>query len=56
MLRARYYQVFTPAVAATLRVAQVADVFCKNGTAMIADGTVWASKEKGRVGVFVVNQ
>lgn len=54
--KAGYDRIFTPKVVKTLSAAQVADVFCKNGTAMIADGTVWAAKEKGRVGVFVVNQ
>lgn len=56
ILESRFDQVFTPKIVAALRAAEVADVFCKNGTAMLADGTVWASKEKGRVGVFVVNQ
>lgn len=49
-------RIFTPRVAQALSETQVEDVFCKNGTAMIAHGTVWASKEKNRVGIFVVNQ
>lgn len=49
-------RIFTPRVVKSLSETQVADVFCKNGTAMIAGGTVWAAKEKGRVGIFVVNQ
>ena len=53
--KAGYATVFTPAVVKALSETQVADVFCKNGTAMIAGGIVWAAKEKGRVGVFVVN-
>ena len=54
-LRRRYSQVFTAAVLKEMRSAEPAAVFCRDGQAMIGNGAVWVSTEKGRVAVSVVN-
>jgi hypothetical protein len=54
MLR-RYSQVFAAPVLKEIRAAEPAAVFCRDGQAMIGNGAVWVSAEKGRVSVSVVN-
>ena len=49
-------RVFTPDVVKDLRGAVTAKVFCRNGSAMVGDGIVWASGRRGRVTLDVVNQ
>ena len=41
----RYAQVFTDDVVKQVRTAVPAEVFCKNGSAMIGDGVVWVSAD-----------
>jgi hypothetical protein len=51
----RYSQVFTAAVIKEIRAAEPAAIFCRDGQAMIGNGAVWVSVEKGRGAVRVVN-
>ena len=54
-LRRRYSQIFTAQVIEEIRAAEPAAIFCRDGQAMIGNGAVWVSAEKGRVAVRVVN-
>lgn len=53
---AGYGDVFTPTIVDKLAHAPAGVVFCHEGSAMVADGTVWAHKADGVVKLEVVNQ
>lgn len=56
-LLAHYADVFTPGVLAQLRSMEPHEVFCRNGMAMLANGTLWVGTDsEGIVRSAVVNR
>ena len=56
ILLRRYSEVFNPAVVKELRDTAPEAIFCRNGSAMIGDGIVWAHAERGHVALDVLNK
>ncbi|MDB4981318.1 MAG: hypothetical protein JWM82_2070 [Myxococcales bacterium] len=50
-----YEKVFTPKVLATVRKAEPAAVFCRDGQGMLGDGVIWAVASSGSAKATVVN-
>lgn len=55
-LLAHYADVFTSGVLARLRTMEPHDVFCRNGMAMFAAGTIWVENDSAGIRVAVVNR
>jgi len=56
ILLRRYSEIFNPAVVNQLRNAVPEVIFCRNGSAMIGDGILWAHAEGGHVALDVLNK
>jgi hypothetical protein len=54
-LAQRYGKIFTKSLVDDVRKAAPEAIFCRNGSAMIGDGVVWAHSATGRVAIDVVN-
>ena len=52
----RYAEVFNPAVVKQLRNTAPEAIFCRNSSAMIGNGIVWAHAERGHVALDVLNK
>lgn len=56
-LVAHYNDVFTPSVIERIKKSNPHEVVCRNGMAMIGNGTVWFAEDRdGQVKLAVVNQ
>ena len=56
-LVSHYQQIFTPEVLARLKQSNAHEIFCHEGSAMIAAGTVWSGVNRdGEVKFSVINQ
>ncbi|NOT88603.1 MAG: hypothetical protein HOP03_10495 [Lysobacter sp.] len=53
--REKYARIFDRKTRTAILEAEPAEVFCKQGSAMIGHGIVWASGQAGRVALSVVN-
>jgi hypothetical protein len=54
-LKKKYASVFSAETQKAIIEAEPANVFCRNGSAMMGHGVVWAQAKSGRVALFVVN-
>jgi hypothetical protein len=52
----RYAEVFNPAVVKQIRNTAPEAIFCRNSSAMIGNGIVWAHAERGHVALDVLNK
>jgi hypothetical protein len=52
----RYDRIFTPSLLETIRKAEAAAVFCRDGAGMLGDGVIWATGSSGSVSATVLNQ
>jgi hypothetical protein len=51
-----YDKIFAPRVLDRIRTAEPAAVFCRDGTAMLGNGVIWADRSAGNVAAIVLNQ